>query len=227
MKNIIFSLATLGLAFCGFDSVAQTVSGQVGGYDYVDLGLDVNWATYNVGATKPTEYGGYFAWGETEPKEDYSWATYKWCEGSFDSITRYCIKRKLGKRDKYTELIPKDDAATVNLGEAWRMPTFAELQALVEHCNWEWTKDYEGSGVSGLIGISKSNGNTIFLPAAGFRDGVEFGGVGLRGQYVAKQISELGNCDVFYIWFRDTSIEEDDNIERYIGNSIRAVTTVK
>lgn len=225
MKNAISSLAFLLFASCGIECSAQTVSGQIDGYDYVDLGLSVKWATFNVGATQPTELGNYFAWGEVAQKDSsYNWSTYKWCEGSFDSITRYCVKRKLGKRDKYTQLIPADDAATANWGAKWRMPSILELQELVDNCKWDWTSNYKGSGTAGSIGTSKINGNTIFLPAAGFREDTMVGGLGVRGQYMSNQIADFGNCDVHYIWFGDSSIETDDNIQRQIGNSVRAVT---
>ena len=94
-------------------------------HEWVDLGLTSGtlWATCNVGATAPEDYGDYFAWGETEPKEDYSWSTYKWCNGSYKTQTKYCTNSKYGTVDDKTELEPEDDAAFVNWGSTWRMPT--------------------------------------------------------------------------------------------------------
>ncbi|MBQ0031128.1 MAG: InlB B-repeat-containing protein [Bacteroidales bacterium] len=146
------------------------VSGQIAGHDYVDLGLPsgILWATCNVGATTPEEYGDYFAWGETEPKEVYSDNPYKW-------------NKDTGEKDKWGNTIyeyiygsdnldAEDDAATANWGSAWRMPTTAELAELINSCDWNWAEDYNGSGVNGKLGTSKVNGNTIFLPAIGFRN---------------------------------------------------------
>lgn len=223
MKKTRYTLATLACLACSLNGTAQTVSGQVAGYDYVDLGLSVKWATYNVGATKPTETGNFFAWGETEPKEKYSWENYKWCNGTFNSLTRYCLIKKMGERDKTTELIPKDDAATANWGPAWRMPSAEELQALVDSCKWEWTNNYNKSGVAGSVGTSKINGNTIFLPAGGFFDGDSLKSAGARGQYISNKIADYDNYEVFDLWFGNTSIE-NDFIGRQYGNNVRAVT---
>ncbi len=138
-------------------------------YAYVDLGLPsgLKWAACNVGATTPEGYGGYFAWGETETKGDYTWDTYKWCNGSSSTMTKYCVNSKFGTVDNKTTLEPEDDAAHVNWGGAWCMPTDAECQELIDNCTWTWTSDYNGTGVAGRIGTSNINGKSIFLPAAG------------------------------------------------------------
>lgn len=132
----------------------------------VDLGLSVKWATCNVGASSPEEYGDYFAWGETEPKEVYDWSTYKWCEGTSTTLTKYNTISSDGTVDNKTVLEPEDDAATANWGGAWRMPTDAEMTELREQCTWTWTTL---NGVDGYKVTSKSNGNSIFFPAAGRR----------------------------------------------------------
>ncbi len=128
-------------------------------YPYVDLGLSVKWATCNVGAESPEEYGDYFAWGEVEPKETYSWATYKWCKGSSSSITKY------NANDGKTVLDPEDDAATVILGENYRMPTVEEGNELIEQCTWFWTTYNNVAGYK----VTGPNGNSIFLPAVGYK----------------------------------------------------------
>ena len=98
------------------------------GHEYVDLGLPsgLKWATCNVGASSPEVYGGYYAWGETEEKSSYSWSTYKWCNGSYDTMTKYCTSSSYGTVDNKTTLDPQDDVAHVKWGGRWRMPTLEE-----------------------------------------------------------------------------------------------------
>ena len=136
-------------------------------HEWVDLGLPSGtlWATMNVGASAPEEYGDYFAWGETAPKEVYSWETYKWCNGTSKSMTKYCTKSSYGTVDNKTELDPEDDAAWVNWGPKWRMPTADQIRELAENCTWQWTTV---NGVNGMS-VTGPNGNTIFLPAADCR----------------------------------------------------------
>lgn len=138
-------------------------------HEYIDLGLSVKWATCNVGATKPEEYGDYFAWGETETKESYNWSTYKWCNGSSNTQTKYCTSSSYGTVDNKTGLEAADDAATANWGSAWRMPTKEEQDELRTKCTWTWTTE---NGLNGYRIISNKAGYTdksIFLPAAGAR----------------------------------------------------------
>lgn len=134
--------------------------------EYVDLGLPsgVKWATFNVGATQPEEYGDYFAWGETEPKELYDWSTYKWCDGSYNTLTKYNTDSEYGVVDNKKILESLDDAAYVNWGGNWRMPSVDEWNELLSHCSLKWE---ERNGVSGVTFVSVQNGNSIFLPAAG------------------------------------------------------------
>lgn len=125
--------------------------------EYVDLGLSVKWATFNVGATKPEEYGDYFAWGETETKDKYSWATYKW--GTSSNLTKY------NTTDGKTILDLDDDAAYVNWGGNWRMPSKEEVDELTQQCSWIWTTHNNVNGYK----VTGPNGNSIFLPAAGYK----------------------------------------------------------
>ena len=146
----------------------------------VDLGLSVKWASFNLGATKPEDYGDYFAWGETEPKEDYSWSTYKWCKGSKSTMTKYCNNSSYGYNgytDNKTVLDPEDDAAAIALGGGWRMPTKAEQDELRNSCTWTWTSK---NGVNGRL-VTGVNGNSIFLPAAGYRYGTSLSNAGSYG----------------------------------------------
>lgn len=148
-----------------------SVSGQIGNYTYVDLGLKsgIKWATCNVGASSPTDYGDYFAWGETQPKKDYNLNTYKWFHVNHKEKKEECKIIKYGKNDKIYILDAEDDAATVNLGKEWCMPTIADIKELYSSCNWQFTNNFRDSGVAGVIGISKINNNIIFFPAAGYR----------------------------------------------------------
>lgn len=144
------------------DSIEDKPSGPadtlIQGHIAVDLGLSVKWAACNIGASSPHEKGDYFAWGETEPKENYSWETYKWCRGTSSTIFKYDTNK-----DRRTTLERSDDAAYVNWGESWRMPTMAEFTELYKNCTWTW--DYL-NGYGGYRIIS-SNGNSIFLPLTG------------------------------------------------------------
>ena len=159
----------------GFSEKAEPIA--------VDLGLSVKWANFNVGASAPEEYGDYFAWGETETKDYYDWNTYKWCEGTESTINQYCPE--LDNRDNLSN---SDDAAYVAWGGSWRMPTKEEMSELLdtEKCIWTWTtvNDVKGYEVK-----SKINGNTIFLPAAGYRWRGSFYSRGMIGDYSTKSVN--------------------------------------
>ncbi len=139
-------------------------------HEWVDLGLPSGtlWATCNVGADRPGDFGDYFAWGETAPKDSYSWENYMWCYGYSSTLTKYCTNSSFGYNgfvDNKAELDPVDDAAYVNWGPSWRMPTYDQLEELRTQCTWTWRiKD----GSYGHL-ITGPNGNSIFLPAAGYR----------------------------------------------------------
>ena len=130
----------------------------------VDLGLSVKWANMNVGASKNTDTGDYFAWGETQPKAEYDWSNYKWCGGTSITLTKYCTNESYGTVDNKTTLEAADDAATVNWGNSWRMPTVKEFEELIEKCTWTWTL----SRGCGYI-VKGPSGRSIFLRAAGWR----------------------------------------------------------
>ena len=153
-----------------FSTQGSTIpsSGTENGYGYVDLGLSVKWAICNVGASAPEYYGDYFAWGEIDPKEVYDWSTYQYCNGSSSTLTKYNTQSGYGTVDEKTQLDLADDAARANWGGSWRMPTYDELRELWDECDWTWTTR---NGVNGYKVTSKSNGNFIFLPAAGYRNG--------------------------------------------------------
>ena len=150
----------------------------------VDLGLSVKWANMNLGATKPEEYGDYYAWGETAPyykslsplvwksgkESGYNWPSYALSMGSYRKLTKYNYDSSYGYNgftDGKTDLDPVDDAAHVNLGGEWRIPTFAEIKELGSNCTWE---DTSRNGVDGCL-VTGPNGKSIFLPVAGYWDG--------------------------------------------------------
>ena len=141
-------------------------------HDYVDLSLPSGtlWATCNVGASTPEGYGDYFAWGETQPKNIYNWNTYQYCNGNETSLTKYCNNYLFGYNgftDELTILEPMDDAATINWGNGWRMPTYDEWVELYQNTSYVWTTQ---NGVIGQL-FTASNGNNLFLPATGYRGG--------------------------------------------------------
>ena len=141
-----------------------TVKTYNNGHEYVDLGLSVKWATVNIGANSPEAPGSYFAWGETKPKSTYNWSTYKYCNGSMTTLTKYCRLEYFGNVDNKTELDLSDDAARYNWGGTWRMPTYKEMSELITKCKVSWAVQ---DGVEGRK-ITGPNGNSIFLPATGY-----------------------------------------------------------
>ena len=168
-------------------------------HEYVDLGLKVKWATCNVGAEKPEDFGDYFAWGETAPKSDYTWSTYKFTTDGGKTLTKYTGSDK-------TVLDAADDAATASWGSAWRMPTLEEMQDLLDNCTWEWQAagNTTFGGVAGHKVTSKKTGYTdkyIFLPAAGTRDGTVVNGAGSWGNYWLLSLDAGGPRDAYNLSF--------------------------
>ena len=158
-------------------------------YVYVDLGLPSGllWATCNVGADNPEDYGDYFAWGETQPKDTYNWSTYQYCNGSYSTLTKYCNNSYYGYNgftDNLTTLLPEDDAATANWGSDWRMPTKEEWLELCNNTTDTWTTQ---NGVNGRL-FTASNGNSLFLPAAGLRWDGELDYAGSIGFYWSSSL---------------------------------------
>ncbi|MBQ5894970.1 MAG: InlB B-repeat-containing protein [Bacteroidaceae bacterium] len=193
----------------------------IDGYEYVDLGLPsgLKWANINVGASAPEDYGGYYAWGETEEKSNYTCSTYKWCKGSIYTMTKYCTNSNYGTVDNKTTLDPEDDVAHVKWGGTWRMPTQAELDELRNICTWTWTTQ---NGVNGNK-VTGPNGNSIFLPATGGRYGTEANNSGSAGYYLSSSLysnySVLACCLYFYSDDYGWSYNN-----RYSGHSVRPVS---
>ncbi|MBE6321126.1 MAG: DUF1566 domain-containing protein [Bacteroidales bacterium] len=189
------------------------------GHEYVDLGLSVKWATMNVGASTPEDYGDYFAWGETSTKSTYNWSTYTLCKGSSSTLTKYNTSSSYGTVDNKTTLELSDDAARANWGGSWRMPTDAEMTELREQCTWTWTSQ---NGVNGCKVTSKSNGNSIFLPAAGYRNVSALSNAGSNGRYWSSSLNTVNPNDAWNVYFYSGSVYRY-SLSRYYGLSVRPV----
>ena len=178
------------------------------GQKAVDLGLSVKWADCNVGASSPQQVGNYYAWGETRTKEIYTWETY-----SLGNDVSTC--RNIGENICGT----KYDAARQNIGEGWRMPTAKEMEELVTRCHWTWITL---NGVKGY-NVEGPNGNSIFLPAAGFRSNGVIKCVGEYGRYWANSAHQNLPQAAYFIGFTPEEVELSAN-ERFYGHTIRPVT---
>ena len=231
MKKI-FLLITIVLPFvcisCGDDKDEPVIPDN---HAYVDLGLPSRtlWATCNVGAENPEEYGDYFAWGETAPKDKYDWSNYKWCNETEYALTKYNNTSYYGKVDNKTELDREDDAAYVNWGALWRMPSLEQIQELCKYCTWQWT---QVKGVYGHL-VTGPSGKTMFLPAAG--------GCGTNSQYNVGKFAyywsrtlcsdklaiEAAGPGEAYILFMNSWESEVWYDSRCIGNTVRAVRAFK
>ena len=193
---------------------------------YVNLGLPTGtlWATCNVGASNPEDSGNYFAWGETEPydengKTTFTWETYKWCKGSNTTITKYCTKSDYGYEgfiDNKTELDLDDDAAYVNCGPAWRMPSKEQLNELRTKCTWTWTVKNNVNGYE----VKGQNGNSIFLPVTGYyQSSLDDTG---QGFYRSRTLYEDQPSRTWYLSFNSVS-SMTDGYGRTRGLPVRPV----
>ena len=189
-------------------------------HHWVDLGLPSGtlWATCNLGANSPDEYGDYFAWGETEPKDVYNWSTYKWCNGSYNTLTKYCTSSSCGTVDGKNRLELEDDAAYVNWGENWRMPTYDKLNELFTNCTWRWTTL---NGVNGDL-VTGPNGNTLFLPAAGYRYDSSLYNAGSWGYYWSRTLYSSYSPTACNVNFNSGDVYWSSN-DRFYGFTVRAV----
>ena len=186
----------------------------------IDLGLSVKWASCNVGATAPEEYGGYYAWGETEEKSDYGWDTYKYCNGSGNSMTKYCIHSSYGTVDNITTLEPNDDVATVKWGGSWRMPTLSEQQELHNNCTWTWTT----LNCVNWYRVTGPTGNSIFLPAAGYRYGTEVIYQGSDGYYWSSSLYSSDSGSACSLGFGSHGYDWYSGYGRFNGRTVRPVS---
>lgn len=212
------------------DGGATDKENMENGHEYVDLGLPsgLKWATMNIGASIPEDFGDYFAWGETEPyysegqwetgKTGYNWFSYKWCNGSGKTLTKYCTSSNVGIVDNKKKLDILDDAAHANWSGSWRMPTNAEFNELRTKCTWAWTTQ---NGVNGSKVIGP-NGNTIFLPSAGERDDVALWNQGGLGFYWSSTLATNNSGSAYTLRFGSGGVSSVYE-SRYRGHSVRAV----
>mgnify|MGYP007069941335 CR=1 FL=1 len=222
------ALLSLSLTACGDDNddneqtihEEQVDDNAPSGVIAVDLGLPsgTKWANMNVGAVKPEDYGDYYAWGETETKSQYTWATYKWCNGSTSSFTKYCTNSRYGTVDNKTELELSDDVAHTKWGEHWRIPTEVEIKELIDKCSSVWTTQ---NGVKGRL-LSGPNGNSVFFPAAGYRREIDRS-QGSYCYYMSSTISPRGDNYAYYLIFNISGSYCDAGYTRNDGISVRPV----
>ena len=197
----------------------------------VDMGIKTSdgktlyWSTRNLCESgfvnSPEEYGDYYAWGETAPKENYSWSTYKFGTSSSGPFSKYNNSSSYGTVDNKTVLEPEDDVAHVKLGGKWRMPTDAEWTELRTKCTWTWVMNYNGSGINGRL-VKATNGNSIFLPAAG-RGTVLFG-AGSFGSYWSSSLYTDGPDSAWFVFFDYDHVFRRSDEDRYNGHSVRPVS---
>ncbi|MBQ8127586.1 MAG: Ig-like domain-containing protein [Prevotella sp.] len=218
------------------NSISATCKVNVNKMEYVDLGLPSGtlWATCNIGATSPEEYGDYFAWGETmgfkDGKTTFDWSTYKWCEGSDNTLTKYCTQSNYGNNgftDNKTKLELEDDAAYVNWGPDWRMPTTEQLGELFRSTTVTYTSL---NGITGRLIVSKSNGNSIFLPEAGYRYNNRIAEKNYRGLYWSCELYTSYPLKAYYQYFDSGTyfVEWDGYGDgRCNGRSIRPVRSTE
>lgn len=197
-------------------------NGTIAGHEYVDLGLPSGtlWATCNVGADSPVGYGNYYTWGETAAKSTYDWSNYKWCNGNYYNLTKYNTKSSYGIVDNKMVLDPEDDAARVNWGGDWRMPTSAEFKELYENTTSTWTTD---NGVNGRRFTSMTNSSKyIFLPAAGYYNSDGLDGTGSNGNYWSSSLFVLNPSSADFLYF-DSGDRGLNHTGRSFGYSVRPV----
>lgn len=168
------------------------------GHEYVDLGLSVKWATCNVGANAPEEYGDYFAWGETEPKEEYTLSNYKWSDGTYSGMSKY-------EMHSLTTLEKEDDVANIHWGSTWHTPTHLNWEELRTDCNWTLLTH---NGIDGYK-VTGPNGNSIFIPMGDYWSSSLY----IEGSSSYLSYGHNSNLNSYgrWIYYRET------------GNSIRPV----
>ncbi|MDE6647277.1 MAG: hypothetical protein K2K03_05510, partial [Prevotella sp.] len=193
-------------------------TGYENGHGWVDLGLSVKWATCNVGATNPSDYGGYYAWGETQPKSRYGEHNY------FDRLGNNDESRGIYKLNGKRVITPTSghDTAHENWGGRWRMPTDAENEELSRKCKWRWTSK---NGHNGYV-VTGPNGNSIFLPAAGCRKDTDFKNVGENGCYWSSTLSSSYSfwaCNLYLYSRLADDFHYPHSHHRYYGLSVRPV----
>ena len=221
-------IESLGRNTEDIDSHIPSNQGYVNGHKWVDLGLSVKWAACNLGALRPENSGDLFAWGETSPKDTYRQDNYQ--HHSYDNqtttILKYNTSSTYGNVDNISVLTPQDDAATVNWGENWRMPTEKEMNELVSNCIHQWSVI---NGQPGYLFISMINGNSIFLPASGAKYYSSYLGRNEYGWYTTSSLVKDNPVRNYELQFRfpdkdgNTKHVDIGGSERQFGCTIRPV----
>ena len=197
--------------------------GSTDGHIWVDLGLPsgTRWATTNIGASTPQEYGNYFAWGENNTKNNYDWYTYIYCDGSATALNKYCTAASQGVRDDKVLLETIDDAAISAWSDNWSLPTIEQFKELFNttYTISIWT---EQNGVYGRLVTSKMNGNTLFLPAAGYMNGNVHNSSGSGGYFATRNLSN-SDCQYNYSFNIGSSQVKQSDTYRCYGQSVRPV----
>ena len=239
-EGILPFSSTLFDSLYGFTSIPENkvvmkrrtdIGTNAHGYSYVDLGLTSGtlWATMNVGATSEDDYGSYFQWGDTEDKRDADcgWESYKYCNGTEDSMTKYNTDSYYGTVDNKITLDLEDDAARANMEGDWRMPSLALMEELVAETNSEWVTGYKGTNINGRKFTSKTDPSKyIFIPASGYRLGSEF-----NNNHADSDHTHVWSSSLFFpvpygaslLNFDSNSISTDGYCERYDGCVVRGV----
>lgn len=200
---------------------SASTHGVSNGHAWVDLGTGVKWAVANIGASTPGDPGAYYAWGELNTKNDYSWSSYRF-GGSSSGITKYCSTPNDGMdgfTDMITKLLDEDDIAHNEWGGGWRLPTSTELKAMISACTSSWTTR---NGQEGMLFTSKTTGEEVFFPAAGFRTNAGFNGVGQSGRYWSSSLNADGSTSAWGLYF-DSSNSNTRSNKRVNGFTIRPV----
>ncbi len=206
------------------------VNGEITAGDWVDLGLPSGllWASRNIGASQPTADGQYFAWGETQSKTVYSWETYAYGY-SYSELTKYCNNEYFGYNgytDDLTTLQPSDDAATANWGNGARTPTMEEIKELCDNCTSEWVTLNGAKGRK----FTGTNGNSIFIPAAGYLEGDGSNNAGSMGFYWSSTLRTDGYPNTAWQLEINQGTARATNstgYHRYYGLPVRAVRSAK
>ena len=198
---------------------------QVTVSSYVDLGLPSGtlWSKCNLGADTPEDCGTYFAWGETQTKEEYNWSTYKYCNGSNKKLTKYCYDKSYGNDNYYdgvTELTLYDDAATMSWGGNWRMPSYTQILELVDNTTHKMTTR---NNVEGCLMTSKINGKSIFLPAGGWYNKNSSLSHSSNGYYWTSSLSINESNKASHLHFYGNNVAFVNENERCNGMTIRPV----
>ncbi len=236
VKLSIFDASATASESLGFRLVLADVPQP----EAIDLGLPsgTKWANMNVGASKPEDYGLYFAWGETVGYSSdtgdghrFDWENYKWYNGSGKTLTKYCTTSDYGTVDNKMVLDLDDDAAYVNWGDKWRMPSVTEMEELVRNCTWTWQAE-GNTEYNGVVGykVTGTNGNSIFLPAAGYRYDMDLDGEGTYGRYWTASLDDGSyhldegySNHAYNMFFQSSWAMYDNRNRRFFGYSIRPV----